>query len=696
MNGRPESLFPLFVPMIELAGIGPRTAKQLSTLSIAKPRDMLFTLPRSVLIRRSVTSVSGLEPQALVTVEIKVQSHVPNQGRGTPYRVWANDGRTRLQLVFFNVSGNWIEEKLPTGSRRVISGKLDSFGGVPQFVHPDYILSPDAADQIPKSEPVYPLASGLTQKFLVNAVRMAQDRAPDFPEWISPDRQKAHGWPAWKSAVAEAHAPESPNDVDPASPARERLAFDELFAHQMTLALARRRIRRSRGRSNSGNGKLSGRVRSALPFTMTRGQDRAFAEISRDMAGDERMNRLLQGDVGSGKTLVAFLAVLNAVESDGQGVMMAPTEILVRQHFESLKPLARAARIDMETLTGRDRGRERAKKLEGLRSGNIDVLLGTHAVFQDDVAFADLRIVVIDEQHRFGVRQRMSLTAKGKGIDVLVMTATPIPRSLALACYGDMDVSVLDEKPPGRQPVKTALASEGRMAHVISRLQAAIKKGHQAYWVCPLVEDSEKSPLTAAEDRSRMLQAILGEDRVGLVHGQMPADDRDRVFDAFADGSIRVLVATTVVEVGVDVPGATIMIVEHAQNFGLAQLHQLRGRVGRGRDESTCLLLYREPLGEMARRRLKIMQQTDDGFRIADEDLAMRGAGDLLGVQQSGLPRFRIADLESQPALLREAHEDAQAFVRDDPDLTSARGKAVRTLLYLMEQDRSVRLISVG
>jgi ATP-dependent DNA helicase RecG len=507
------------------------------------------------------------------------------------------------------------------------------------------------------------------------------------------DRQH---WPSWHTAIHAVHKPAGPPDIAHTSPARQRLSYDELFAHQLTLSLARAVLRRGKGVSSRGTGRLQGRVLSELPFPLTGAQTRAVSEIAADMAAALRMNRLLQGDVGSGKTLVAFLALLIAVEAGGQGVMMAPTELLARQHFESLAPLARAADVRLELLTGRDKGADRQMKLEDLAAGRIPILVGTHAVFQKDVAFHDLRLAVVDEQHRFGVAQRMELGAKGQAADVLVMTATPIPRSLALASYGDMDISVLDEKPPGRKPIKTALIASSRMDEVVARLQGAVAEGRQAYWVCPLVEDSEVMDYASAEARFAALRAAFGEGVVGLVHGQLPPVEKDAAMARFAAGLTKILVATTVIEVGVNVPNATIMVVERAEIFGLAQLHQLRGRVGRGSEASTCLLMYQAPLSESGSRRLQVIRDTEDGFRIAEEDLKMRGAGDLIGTAQSGLPKFRIADLERQTALMAVAQSDARKLLSDDPALQTPRGRAARMLLWLLDQDRAIRLLSVG
>jgi ATP-dependent DNA helicase RecG len=696
MKGRPEPLFALFGALEGLDGVGPKMARLMAGLGVEKPRDLLFLLPHSGIDRRLRGSIREVTLPATVTVEVEVGNHLPPRQKGRPYRVLVRDGRQEFQLVFFHARGDYVQKLLPTGQRRLISGRVELFDGVAQMVHPDHVLRRDEADGLPDYEPVYPLTAGVTQRQVQKAVAGALARRPDLPEWIDPALKAQRGWPGWSAALDQAHAPAAMADLSPAAPARERLAYDELFAHQLTLALARARARRKPGVVTQGDGRLVGKVLAALPYAPTGAQRRAIAEIAADMASPSRMNRLLQGDVGSGKTLVAMAALLTAVEAGGQGVLMAPTEILARQHAEGIAPMAAAAGVRVELLTGRDKGRERAKKLADLASGFINILIGTHAVFQADVAFNELRLAVIDEQHRFGVAQRMALGEKGNRVDVLVMTATPIPRSLALAQYGDMDVSMLDEKPPGRQPVVTSLASTERLDEVIARLRAQVAEGRQAYWVCPLVEESETVALTAAQSRFETLRAALGEGVVGLVHGQLPPAEKDAAMADFVAGRSRVLVATTVIEVGVNVPNATIMIIERAESFGLAQLHQLRGRVGRGAGASTCLLLYDPPLGEAAARRLKLMRETDDGFRIAEEDLAMRGAGDMIGTAQSGLPRFRLADLERQAGLMALAQTDARKLLHDDPELAGPRGQAARTLLWLMEQDRAIRLLQVG
>ena len=693
---RPERLFPLFADLETLDGVGPKSARALAGLGVERPKDLLFLLPASGVDRSRRASVRDVVPPVTLTVEVEVGAHFPPRTRGRPYRVMVRDAGLEFQLVYFHARGDFLQKLLPTGQRRLISGRIELFDGIAQMVHPDHVLRPEEAADLPAYEPVYPLVAGLTQKVMARAAASAVARAPDLPEWIDGPLKAREGWPDWRAAVALAHAPSGPGDLAQTAPARQRLAYDELFAHQLTLSLARASLRRGKGRASIGTGVLQARVLASLPYVPTGAQTRTLAEIAGDLASPLRMNRLLQGDVGSGKTLVAFLALLVAVEAGGQGVMMAPTEILARQHFAGLEPLAIAAGVRLVLLTGRDKGAERAQKLAGLASGAVQVLVGTHSVFQKDVQFHDLRLAVVDEQHRFGVAQRMELGAKGVAADVLVMTATPIPRSLALASYGDMDVSVLDEKPAGRKPVRTALISAARMDEVVAHLQRAVAEGRQAYWVCPLVEDSEVLDYASAEARFQHLRAALGEGVVGLVHGQMPPAEKDAAMARFVSGMTRVLVATTVIEVGVNVPNASIMVIERAEIFGLAQLHQLRGRVGRGSADSTCLLLYQAPLSESGERRLTVLRETEDGFRIAEEDLAMRGAGDLIGTAQSGLPRFRIADLERQAALMAVAQGDARRLLAGDPALKSDRGRAARLLLWLLDQDRAIRLLSVG
>lgn len=696
MSTRPEPLFPLFAKLETLQGIGPKTAQHFAGLGVEAPRDLLFTLPQSGIDRRLRDTVKGAGLPDTLTVAVTVGRHTEPRNKGGAYRIQVEDAQTAFQLVFFHARGDFWKRHLPEGSRRIVSGRVELFDGIAQMVHPDFTVPEDQAGEIPAFEPVYPLTHGITQKLMWKATRSALSLVPEVEEWIDSGQVANADWPRFAAALKVAHSPQSLTDISAMAPARERLAYDELFAHQITLALARLSERRKPGRAAQVTGRLQERVRNSLPYSPTSAQTRAISEITADMTRDIRMNRLLQGDVGAGKTLVAFMALLAAVESGGQGVLMAPTEILARQHLAGLQPLAESAGVVLEILTGRDKGAERSAKLAALERGDIQILCGTHAVFQQSVVFNDLRLAVVDEQHRFGVRQRLELGRKGRRPDVLVMTATPIPRSLALARYGDMDVSVLDEKPPGRKPIQTVVISNERYDQVVDRLRAAMAEGRQCYWVCPLVEESEVSDLTSAEERFKRLRATLGEGLVGLVHGQMPPADKDAAMAAFQRGETQLLVATTVIEVGVDVPNASIMVIERAESFGLAQLHQLRGRVGRGSAASSCLLMYQPPLSETGAKRLEVLRESEDGFVIAETDLKMRGTGDLIGTAQSGMPRFRVADLERQAALMAVAQTDARKLLNDDPKLVTARGKAARLLLWLMRQDEAIRLISVG
>ena len=691
---RPEILYPLFADLTGLPGIGGRTAELFARLGVTRLVDLLFHLPNGVVDRRLRESLVGVDPGQVVTVRVTVGEHYPGRRKSAPYRVQVEGGGTWFELVFFHAKGEWLARTLPIGQPRVISGKVELYDGRLQMPHPDLILTEKEAENLQPFEPVYPLTEGLTQRTVTRAVTAALGKLPDLAEWLDPKMRGERRWPVWADALRQAHRPASTQAISYGASARQRLAYDELLSHQLALQIARARMRRGKGRASVGDGALRAKAAAAFAHPPTGAQERTLAEIAADMAAPERMMRLLQGDVGAGKTWVALMAMLIAVEAGGQGALMAPTEILARQHAANMTQLCAAAGVEMTVLTGRDKGAARADKLAAIAEGRAGIILGTHALFQEGVAFRDLRLAVIDEQHRFGVRQRMELAAKApQGADMLVMTATPIPRTLALAGYGDLDISVLDEKPPGRQPVETRLVSMERYEEVVERLRGATARDERAYWVCPLVGESESVPLIAAEERHRALAGALGAENVALVHGQMTAEERDRAMAAFQSGQRRLLVATTVIEVGVDIPEATIMVIEQAEHFGLAQLHQLRGRVGRGAGRSSCLLLYAPPLGETARARLAVMRETEDGFRIAEEDLRIRGAGDLLGTAQSGLPRFRVASLESDPALMALARDDARLVMARDPELTSQRGNALRALLYLMERDASVRLM---
>ena len=692
---RPAILFPLFADIRTLSGVGPKLEKLIAKVAGPKLADLAFDLPAGVVDRSYRPKLAAAEAGRIATVEVTVLDHLPPRVKSQPYRVRVSDETAIMELVYFRAQADWLEKMLPLGQRRVLSGRIEKFKDKLQMPHPDHVVAPEEVASFPLHEPVYGLTEGLTARPMAKAVRGALEKVPLMREWQDPAFLKQRKWDTFNAALETAHNPVHDADLEPTTPARQRLAYDELLANQLALLLIRANLRGTRGRVIAGTGALKAKVIAALPFTLTDGQLEALGEIEADMGSEKRTLRLLQGDVGSGKTIVALLAMLRAVEAGMQAALMAPTELLVRQHLASLEPYAKAADITLACLTGREKGAGRAETLARLAAGEIDILVGTHALFSEDVAFKDLGLAVVDEQHRFGVHQRMQLQSKGKPADVLVMTATPIPRTLALTAYGDMDVSRITGRPPGRKPIETRVMNGERMDELISHLRTALDRGTRAYWVCPLVEESEKIDLAAAEDRAVMLRQALGLN-VGLVHGKMKAADRDAAMAAFKAGETQLLVATTVIEVGVDVPEATIMVVEHAERFGLAQLHQLRGRVGRGEGKSSCILLWHEPLGETAKARLKTMRDTDDGFVIAEEDLRLRGPGEMLGRRQSGLEEFRMADPAAHADLLAVAHDDARLVLARDPDLKSQRGEALRVLLYLFGRDEAVRYLRTG
>ncbi|MCC7276210.1 MAG: ATP-dependent DNA helicase RecG [Alphaproteobacteria bacterium] len=692
---RPEPLFPLFAPTTSLPGIGSRMAVLIERAAGGRVVDLLWHLPTGLIDRRYSPRVADAEPGRIATLTVRVETHLPGDGRRRPYRIRCADESGTIVLVFFHLRGDYLEKTFPVGAVRVVSGRVELFNETLQITHPDRVASPEEAAALQTVEPVHPLTAGLPPGVLRKAIAGAIARAPELPEWIDPAFLARRGWPSWRTALATAHAPQEEADLSPARPARARLAFDELLASQLALALLRQRQRRVAGRARIGDGSLRARVTAALPFSLTGAQQRATVEILADMAAPVRMLRLLQGDVGSGKTVVALLAMLAAVEAGGQAALMAPTELLARQHHARIAPLARAADLEVGLLTGREKGKAREATLARIADGGLRLVVGTHALFQEEVEFRDLGLAVIDEQHRFGVHQRLMLARKGDAVDVLVTTATPIPRTLLLTAYGDIDVSRLDEKPPGRRPVVTRAIPAERLEEVVAAIDRAVAGGAKVYWVCPVIEESETGDLAAAEARARHLDACF-PGRVGLIHGRLKGPQRDAVMEAFVDGGTDILVATTVIEVGVDVPAASVMVIEHAERFGLAQLHQLRGRIGRGARASTCLLVYTAPLGETAKARIAILRETEDGFRIAEEDLRLRGGGEMLGTRQSGLPDFRLADLAAHADLLPAAQDDARLIVARDPTLAGQRGQALRTLLYLFERDAAIRYVRSG
>jgi len=699
---RPPELTPLFASADVLKGVGPHVITLLKKAlslppGVTQPRviDLLWHLPTGVIDRRAEPTVAAAIPGTIATLKVRVLKHkAPPRGNSkAPYKVSTEDETGRLDLVFFRAERSFVERQLPVGEERYVSGRIERYGETMQMAHPDYIVAPEARGDLPLLEPVYPMTAGLSGKVLLKAERQTLERVPDLAEWQDASWLKQRGWPSFRDALRRLHHPDDAADVSAGSTPLQRLAYDELLANQLALAIVRESFKAQRGRPVKGDGRLRQRITAALPFALTNSQRTALKEIEADMSEPRRMLRLLQGDVGSGKTVVALLAMTTAVEAGAQAALMAPTEVLARQHAETIAPLADAAGLRIGLLTGREKGRPREELLTRLASGEIDILIGTHALFQDDVVFHDLAFAVIDEQHRFGVHQRLALQTKGGdgGANMLVMTATPIPRTLLMTHYGDLEVSKLTEKPAGRKPIVTKQIPNTSLEKLIARIKAQLAEGAQVYWVCPLIESSEVSELAAAEERHAHLTQVLGGG-IGLLHGAMNAAAKDATMAAFADGNLKVLVATTVIEVGVNVPNANIMVIEHAERFGLAQLHQLRGRVGRGSRESFCMLLYAEPLTKTAQERLAMMEATEDGFLIAEKDLELRGGGEVLGARQSGDAEFRVAGGANYAELLSTAHDDARLILASDPALTTERGEALRRLLYLFECDEAIRL----
>jgi ATP-dependent DNA helicase RecG len=679
---RPEILFPLYAPIGTLKGVGARVAPLLEKLSGPIVRDVLFLKPHSLIRRSHATIVEAVEGEMQI-FSVEIDAYQQPRSAQQPWKIKTYDGTGTLDLIFFGSFGGQLQAKHPVGSKRLVSGKVERFGLTLQIAHPDYILPLDKAEEIPEAETVYPATAGLPARTVRKFVLEALHRAPDLPEWQDPAWLSREGLPSWRDALFRLHTPRSEADIALTAPHQRRLAYDELLAHQLAMA-QRKAERRKDPAARIAASELANHIEADLPFKLTGAQVRALSEIRGDLQAGERMSRLVQGDVGSGKTVVAMLAMGDVAAGGGQTALMAPTEILARQHFETLaEPLA-AHGLTAVLLTGRDKGAGRAAKLRALASGEAHVAVGTHALFQDEVVFHRLQLAVVDEQHRFGVAERQRLQAKGAAVHLIAMSATPIPRTLELTLYGDLDVSRIDEKPPGRTPVATRAAPMTRVAEVEQRLRDAVKDGAQAFWICPLVSDSELVDLKAAETRAAELRERIGPG-VGLVHGKMPPAEKDAVMADFADGKVRILVATTVVEVGVNVPNATIMVIEQAERFGLAQLHQLRGRVGRGLGESACVLLYDPPLSENAQRRLDILRRTDDGFAIAETDLELRGGGDALGLKQSGFPAYVFADPFAHKDLFIVAGDDARLIMARDPELKSERGQALRVLQELFD-----------
>ncbi|UTO29020.1 ATP-dependent DNA helicase RecG [Bartonella harrusi] len=700
----PSLITPLFNSIRTLSGVTPKVYSLLAKVLNISPTqreptliDLLQLMPYSVIDRRIRPSIACAQEGSTITLEIVIDQHQPPPigHKRLPYRVIAHDPTGKINLVFFHAQHSWLKRQLPEGKKITVSGKVERFNGQLSMIHPDYIIPSEQSNQIPFIEPIYPSTAGLSAKTLRRAIQNALDYIPLLPEWIEESIKKQQNFSSFPVALHRIHAPINPNDLSLESTARKRLAYDELLACQLALGLMRFKTKSLSGTSRPPTGTYTQKLLKALPFQLTNGQTKAIRDITNDLASPEPMLRLLQGDVGSGKTVVALMAMIQIAENSGQSALMAPTEVLARQHFATIAPLAEKIGLQTVLLTGREKGKLRTNILNDILSGQASIIIGTHALIQDSVSYNNLSLAIIDEQHRFGVHQRLALTAKGHKPDMLVMTATPIPRTLVLTAFGDMDVSQITEKPIGRQPITTATLSLKRLHELIERITLALEKGEKLYWICPLVEESTTLELTSIESRFAILQERFGT-QVGMIHGKMSTDEKEAAMASFKCGDIRILVATTVIEVGVDIPDASIIIIEHAEHFGLSQLHQLRGRVGRGEKKSSCILLYKDPLTKMAAERLHIIRNTEDGFKIAEEDWRLRGEGELLGTKQSGMPEFHMANLAVHSDLLSIARRDARLFLQHDPTLSSKRGQTLRLLLYLFGQDDATRLLRAG
>lgn len=686
----------LLSPLESLSHVGVETAKKISTLTGRTVLSLLWHAPVALLERKGIKFLSEAESGKMVTISVAVRSHVPPLfAKRTPYRVQCSDGSQELELIFFHPNLTYLKRVLPIGKTCVVSGKIEWISSQWQIVHPDYIGDEKQKHLWQGIEPIYPLTYGISQRVLRKIILEALRRCPELPEWLSEVCLKEMGWPSWRQGVLQLHHPSQEEDLSPDHPVRQRLAYDELLAHQVLLQAVKQSESCRKGRSIPCNFRLRTLLLEHLPFSLTQDQFTALNEIDRDMKASTPMVRLLQGDVGSGKTIVAFLMLLNAVEAGHQAAYLAPTEILARQVGEAFRQWGEKIGIFVRILTARNSKTDRDKIQAELADGQLSILVGTHAVLEDNVLFKDLAAVVIDEQHRFGVDQRLKLAQKGEGVDLLVMTATPIPRTLMLANHGDLDCSYLRNKPLGRKAITTKVMEIEKLTSIIEAVRREIDRGGKIYWVCPLVEESKVLSLTSAEDRYQDLQHYFKEE-IGLVHGRLKPAEKEKVMDQFVQGKIRILVATTVIEVGVHVEDATVMIIEHADRFGLAQLHQLRGRIGRGQQQASCLLLYQGRLSPIAHRRLGIMRETNDGFRIAEEDLRLRGGGEILGIRQSGMPEFKFVDFEVHQPLLIKAYEEAKDILQSDPDLSSARGKKIRLLLQLCGKQAATEYLKAG
>ena len=684
---RPKILYKLFSNLETIKGIGPKNAKLIERLCGKYLLDLILHRPIAYIDRRNSPKIKDLSNNSIVTLILKVDSHTPSFNKRMPYKITCSDETGQLNIVYFNLRGPYLKKMFPLGSKKVVSGKVEEFNGIFQMTHPQHIADESNLDSVKKIECVYPLTAGISSKIIQKSINSSLAIIDDLPEWIPNDYLQKNNWTSWKKSIYEMH---NPNELkeDKEDIYLNRLVFDELLSQQLTVRLIKNKISKLKGNTIKPNGSLLESLKNHLSFELTDDQNQAIKEISKDQSSPNKMLRLIQGDVGSGKTVVALHGMIQCAENSKKSILMAPTEILAEQHYNTIKLFADKLKLSCALITASN------KKNHNYES---DILIGTHALFQDKVSIDNIGLIVIDEQHRFGVHQRILLNEKaGNECDILLMTATPIPRTLELASYGDMDITKIMQKPKNRKPIITKSINLNKIESLKEALIKKLKQREKIYWVCPLVDESDKIDLQSVNQRVLDIQKYYKDFNVEMVHGQMKQEEKNKIMDNFKNFKTQILVATSVIEVGIDDPDATVIIIENSERFGLSQLHQLRGRVGRGTKQSTCILLFDGTLTDNAKKRINVMKETNDGFKIAEEDLSIRGAGEILGTRQSGLPNFRLTNLNVHKSLMLQAREMAIKIVEKDPELSSDQGKSLRLLLHLFNNQVAIDYLKSG
>ena len=634
----------IFEDVSKIKGVGKKLSIYLKKKKIEKVNDLLWDLPYSFTDRTEIVSLNKLEIGKIVTAKVKVIKYNFPRIRNLPNKIKCKDEFGEIDLVFFNSREGYIRKVLPINEWVVISGKIGFFGNKYQITNPDYITKIDNLDYVNKIIPKYTLTEGLTEKTYRKIIESVIKNLPELNEWHDQDLLKKMKFPSWKNSIINLHDPNNSRNLN--SVYYKRLAYDEIFANLLFLSKNRYKIKKIKKNKKKFTKLYSSKLTSQLPFKLTKNQISVCEEIDSDLKSSERMYRILQGDVGSGKTIVALLACLNVIESNFQTALMAPTEILAQQHFDLFSKLLKKAniKINITFLSGKTEQKKRKQIIQDLKNNKIDFLIGTHALFQKSIIFKNLGLIIIDEQHKFGVRQRINLAKKGnEDCDVLLMSATPIPRTMIMSIYGDMDTSKLIEKPSIRQKILTLSKPENKINEIWPFIEKKMKEGEQVFWVCPLIEDSKKLDYSSTVKKFDLINKKFPK-KVGVIHGSLNDDEKEKILKKFLNKEIHILISTTVIEVGIDFPNATVIVIENSNKFGLAQLHQLRGRIGRGEKRGTCILLFKNNLSQNARKRINILKNSDDGFFIAEEDMKLRGYGDIIGFKQSGIKYFKIAD----------------------------------------------------